>query len=129
MSQNESEANLTGFPSPAQDFAEYPLSLDRHLISHKEATFFWRARGQSMHDVGIFDGDLLIVDRAVLPKDGDVVIAEVAGGFLIRRYFLQDGQGMLLTDDPVDAPIPLGMGAIWGTVIYCIHHPHFWRQE
>jgi DNA polymerase V len=66
MSQDESEVSLTGFPSPAQDFAEYQLSLDRHLITHKEATFFWRARGQSMKDIGIFDGDLLIVDRAVL---------------------------------------------------------------
>jgi Peptidase S24-like len=52
-----------------------------------------------MQDAGIFDGDILIVDRAVLPQNGDVVIAEVAGGFLIRHYFFQDGQGVLLTPD------------------------------
>ena len=61
-----------GFPSPADDYVERRLSLDEHLIRHKESTFFMRVSGHSMRELGIFDGDLLIVDRSVPASHGCV---------------------------------------------------------
>lgn len=68
-----------GFPSPADDFMETPLDIREHLIKHPSATFFARAEGDSMTGFGIFSGDLLIVDRALQPQHGDVVIAAIDG--------------------------------------------------
>jgi DNA polymerase V len=64
-----------GFPSPADDYIDRHLDLHEHLIEHPAATFYVRASGTSMVQAGIHDGDLLIVDRAIEPRDGHVVIA------------------------------------------------------
>ena len=64
-----------GFPSPAQDYVEQTLDLNEYCIRHPAATYFVRVQGDSMIDGGIHDGDLLIVDRAIEPKHGDIVIA------------------------------------------------------
>ncbi len=74
-----SVAVSAGFPSPADDFMETPLDIREHLIKHPSATFFARAEGDSMTGFGIFSGDLLIVDRALQPQHGDVVIAAIDG--------------------------------------------------
>lgn len=68
-----------GFPSPADDYLEGSLDLNAHLISHPAATFYCCVCGDSMTGVGIFDGDLLIVDRALTPRNGDVVLAALDG--------------------------------------------------
>jgi DNA polymerase V len=68
-----------GFPSPADDYIEDRLDLNEHLVRHPDATFYARASGDSMLGVGIHDGALLIVDKAVTPKHGHVVIASVNG--------------------------------------------------
>lgn len=68
-----------GFPSPADDYVDTDLDLAELLIQHPAATFFCRVAGDSMEGAGIFDGDILIVDRAVTPAHGDVVVAAVAG--------------------------------------------------
>jgi DNA polymerase V len=73
-----------GFPSPADDFIERRLSLDEHLIQHKESTFFMRVAGHSMRGLGIYDGDLLIVDRSVPATHGCVVVAVVDGEFTVK---------------------------------------------
>jgi DNA polymerase V len=74
-----------GFPSPADDYIEGRLSLDEHLIQHKEATFFVRAKGNSMDRAGIFDGDILVVDKSLTPASGDIVIAVVDGDLTVKR--------------------------------------------
>ncbi len=74
-----------GFPSPADDYIEGSLSLDQHLIQHKEATFFVRAKGNSMVDAGIFDGDILVVDKSLTPASGNIVIAVVYGDLTVKR--------------------------------------------
>ena len=66
-----------GFPSPADDYMDKGLDLNEHLIKHPAATFFCRVSGESMRDVGIFDGDLLIVDRAIKPMQGNIVLAAI----------------------------------------------------
>lgn len=68
-----------GFPNPAEDFLEDHVDLNDFLIRNKPATFLYRADGWSMRDAGINDGDILIIDRSVSPRDGDLVIATWEG--------------------------------------------------
>lgn len=74
-----------GFPSPAQDFVERTLDLNDFCIQHPSATYFVRAEGESMIESGILSGDLLIVDKALTPHHGDIVIAAVDGEFTVKR--------------------------------------------
>ncbi|MDD4913096.1 MAG: translesion error-prone DNA polymerase V autoproteolytic subunit [Sideroxydans sp.] len=90
-----SDRVAAGFPSPADDYTEGRLSLDEHLIQHKDSTFFVRARGNSMTGAGIFDGDLLVVDRSLNAHDGDIVVAIIDGGFTVK-YLSQRGTTVLL---------------------------------
>lgn len=78
------DAGITGFESPATEYTELSLSLDELLIKHPNSTFIGLANGDSMQDVGIFDGDLLIVDRAEATKHGDVIVANFNGGFVCK---------------------------------------------
>ena len=78
------EAGISGFESPAAEYKELGLSLDQLLISNPDATFIGLAQGPSMQDVGIFDGDLLLVDRSEPVKDGDVIVANYNGCFTCK---------------------------------------------
>lgn len=77
-----------GFPSVAQDYVGGDLSLDERLVEHPETTFVVRVAGESMTGAGIFDGDLLIVDRSLEPRDGDVVVAVLDGELTVKRLLL-----------------------------------------
>ncbi|CUU26271.1 translesion error-prone DNA polymerase V autoproteolytic subunit [Duffyella gerundensis] len=77
-----------GFPSPAQDYVEKELDLNELCIRRRASTFFVRASGNSMQELGLFDGDVMVVDRAEQPTHGDIVIAEVAGEFTVKRLQL-----------------------------------------
>ena len=85
-SQSLFEAGVSaGFPSPAADYEEDKLDLNKHLIKNPPATFFVRVTGDSMVGAGIHHGDLLIVDRSLEPKDKSVVIAVVNGELTVKR--------------------------------------------
>ena len=71
-----------GFPSPAQDYMTDSIDLNRELIRHPATTFYARASGDSMRDCGIDDGDLLVIDKALEPQDGDIVVAFIDGEFV-----------------------------------------------
>jgi DNA polymerase V len=108
-----------GFPSPADDYAEGGLSLDEHLIPHPETTFFVRARGDSMVGAGIFDGDLLVVDRAREAQPGDIVIAAVDGGLTVKRLARRGGDYVLRPENPALAEMVFREGQelqVWGVV-------------
>lgn len=79
------ERCAAGFPSPAQDYTSSELDLNDYCIRHPSATYFVRAQGNSMQDVGMRDGDLLVVDRSLRPQHRDIVIAEVDGGFTVKQ--------------------------------------------
>ncbi|MBW7997744.1 MAG: translesion error-prone DNA polymerase V autoproteolytic subunit [Candidatus Glassbacteria bacterium] len=114
-----------GWPSPAEDFQERSLDLNEHLIRHPAATFFVRAEGHSMIGAGIHDGDLLIVDKALEPNHGDIVIAVIDGEFTCKQLILTGGSGSLVAANPDYPPIkipPDGCG-IWGVVAHVIHSP------
>ena len=80
-----SHAVQAGFPSPADDYKEDALSLDEHLIVHPAATYLARATGDSMEGLGIFDHDLLVIDRSLTPNQGDVIIAAIDGELTCKQ--------------------------------------------
>jgi DNA polymerase V len=113
-----------GFPSPADDYIERRLSLDEHLIQHRESTFFMRVAGHSMRDLGIFDGDLLVVDRSVPAAHGCVVVAVIDGEFTVKQL-LYTAQGKVLRAAHPDYP-DLAITAahdfsVWGVVQWNVH--------
>jgi DNA polymerase V len=108
-----------GFPSPADDYIEGRLSLDEHLIQHKDTTFFVRARGNSMVGAGIFDGDLLVVDKSLNPNSGDIVIAVVDGDLTVKRLFKRGETVTLRPENPLYKEIEFKDGQelqVWGVV-------------
>ncbi len=113
-----------GLPAPADDCVERRLSLDEHLIRHRESTFFMRVAGHSMRDLGIFDGDLLVVDRSVPAAHGCVVVAVIDGEFTVKQL-LYTPRGKVLRaahpDYPEIAITPEQDFAIWGVVQWNVH--------
>ena len=81
-----------GFPSPAADYAENDLSLTDYFVKNRDATFVIEARGDSMIDAGIYEGDILIIDRSVEPRRGDIVLAFLHGEFTLKKLEFVDGQ-------------------------------------
>ena len=121
-SQRSSPA--TGFPSPADDYAVAGLDLNAYLVSHREATYFLRARGGAMRSEGIHEGDLLVVDRAIGPAHGDTVIAVVDGEFMVRRLGKHAGRVSLYAAHPGHPPLSFGDDQelqLWGVVTHVIH--------
>ena len=94
-----------GFPSPAADFAVKRHDLNELLITHPAATFMWQARGLSMIDLGVSDGDVLVVNRALTPKHGDIVVAEVNGDFTVKQLYKRNGVVKLISGNPTFPPM------------------------
>lgn len=113
-----------GFPSPADDYLEGKLDLNRHLIKHPAATFFVRVTGDSMIGAGIHSGDLLVVDRSLEPSDKNVVVAVLDGELTVKRLFKQNGVLRLLPENLNYQPIEITAQQtieIWGVVTSVIH--------
>ena len=114
-----------GFPSPATDYIEDDLDLNTHLISNAPATFIIRVQGKSMRDVGIYDGDLLIVDKSINPKSFSTVIANV-NEELVVKTFIKEKEVSYLTSGSKSTIDKIDLGEnqeviIWGVVTYVIH--------
>jgi DNA polymerase V len=113
-----------GFPSPADDYEEGKLDLNKHLIQHPAATFFVRVSGDSMIKAGIHPNDLLIVDRSLEPKDKNVVIANLNGELTVKRIRIQNNQLVLEAENDHYAPQAIEEGMefeVWGVVTNVIH--------
>ena len=112
-----------GFPSPAEDFTELSISLDKHLIQNPAATFMAYANGNSMLHAGIHHGDILIIDRSLNARDGDIIIAVIYGEFTVKELSIINGTFFLIPKNSRYSPIEISddMGfEIWGVVIYSI---------
>ena len=113
-----------GFPSPADDYIETTLDLNEELVGDSTATFFLQVSGTSMTQIGIHDGDTIIVDRSIEPTDGDVVVAALDGELTVKRYEVRHGQPTLVPESADHAPIPIEEGqsfVVWGVVTKSIH--------
>ncbi|WP_295957179.1 translesion error-prone DNA polymerase V autoproteolytic subunit [Rhodoferax sp.] len=108
-----------GFPSPAEDLGAQRMDLTQMLVVHAQATYFLRASGQSMVGVGIFDGDILLVDRAIQPRHKHIVVAIVDGDFTVKTLQQQAGRTWLQAANPAYPDIVPRDGQIievWGVV-------------
>ncbi|NGZ06832.1 MAG: translesion error-prone DNA polymerase V autoproteolytic subunit [Magnetococcales bacterium] len=113
-----------GFPSPARDERGVALNLEQLLIEHQEATFFWRVEGHSMTGMGIHHGDILVVDRALEPVSGHVVVAVVDGGFVVKQLIRRTNRLILRSAHPDYPEImidPEQELTIWGVVRWSLH--------
>lgn len=113
-----------GFPSPAEDYIEGKLDLNRYLVKHPAATFFVRVVGDSMIDAGIHPKDMLIVDRAILPTNGKIVIAVVNGELTVKRLRQVKEKLWLMPDNSNYQPLQISAEMdflIWGVVTTVIH--------
>lgn len=112
------------FPSPADDFIETQLDLNRHLVAHPASTFFLRASGQCMQRAGIFSGDILVVDTSLQARHNDIIIAVVDGDMTVKRMLLQGRQVILQPENDGYPPIPIRGDtefSVWGVVRHVIH--------
>ncbi|WOT06879.1 LexA family protein [Shewanella youngdeokensis] len=98
-------AGITGFESPASDYQQLPLSLDELLIEHPSATFIGQAHGDSMQGVGIFDGDILVVDRHVSVRNNDVIVANYNGAFVCKIIDKINRQLLSANESHMSTPI------------------------
>jgi DNA polymerase V len=90
-----SSSVAAGIASPADDHLEAELNLNEYLVAHPSVTFFVQAKGDSMQQAGIFDKDLLIVDRSLTPKDNDIVIAAAGGQLMVKQLAVKLGKPWL----------------------------------
>tara|TARA_Y100000768_G_scaffold365163_1_gene326183 strand:+ start:408 stop:839 length:432 start_codon:yes stop_codon:yes gene_type:complete len=112
-----------GFPSPADDFKETRISLDRELVRNRESTFYARVSGESMIEAGLNDGDLLVIDRSLDAGNGKIAVCLVDGEFTVKRIKKEKDKFYLMPENNKYKPIELKEEnelIIWGVVEYVI---------
>ena len=112
-----------GFPSPADDFKEIRISLDRELVKNKDATFYARVDGDSMIGAGLEDGDLLVIDRSLNPENGKIAVCLINGEFTVKRIKKGKEKIFLMPENKKYKPIEIkeeNQLIIWGIVEYVI---------
>lgn len=113
-----------GFPSPAEDFLEKMLDLNEYLVKNKSATFLIKVHGDSMINAGIFDGDMLVIDRSVEPVSGKIVLGVLNGEFTIKRIEKKKDKLFLVPENESYSSIEITSEMefkIWGVVTFSIH--------
>ena len=117
------EGISAGFPSPAQDFMDVAIDLNKELIKSPSSTFYARVKGTSMQGAGIDHGDLLVIDKSVLPGDGKIAVCYVDGDFTVKRIKMERDGCWLMPANPAYKPIQITADndfLLWGIVIYLI---------
>lgn len=117
------EGIRAGFPSPAQDFMDLSIDLNKELVRHPSSTFYGRVRGDSMHDAGVTDGDILVIDKSLEPHDGDMAVCFVDGDFTIKYIRIEKDIVWLIPANKKYEPIKITGDndfLIWGIVTYSI---------
>ena len=112
-----------GFPSPADDFKEIRISLDKELVTNKEATFYAKVSGDSMIGAGLDDGDLLVIDRSLNPENGKIAVCLVDGEFTVKRIKKEKDKLYLIPENKKYIRIEIKEEnelIIWGVVEYVI---------
>lgn len=117
------EGISAGFPSPALDFVDMTIDLNKHLVKHPSATFYGRVKGVSLINAGISDGDLLIIDRSIEPKDGKIAVCYIDGEFTAKRIKISKKEVLLMPENEDYQTIRVTEEnnlIIWGIVIHVI---------
>jgi len=117
------EGISAGFPSPADDFKEIRISLDKELVKNKEATFYARVSGNSMENAGLSDGDLIIIDRSLDPENNKIAVCFIDGDFTVKRIIKKGGELYLKPENKNYKKIIIkeeNQLMIWGIVTYVI---------
>ncbi|GGD18673.1 LexA family protein [Flavobacterium orientale] len=112
-----------GFPSPAADFDETKISLDAVLVKNREATFYAKASGTSMTGAGIDDGDILVIDRSLEPRNNKVAICLLDGEFTVKRIKVSREEMFLMPENKAFEPIKItdeNQLIIWGIVTFVV---------
>ena len=115
-----------GFPSPAEDYLEGRIDLNKELIKHPAASFVVRVKGNSMIGAGIHPEDRLIVDRALEPRSGNIVIGVINGELVVKRLMVEEKRLLLASENPQYSPLVVREETdfqIWGVVVFVIHKP------
>ena len=122
--QQVKTANATGFGAAADDYMERGIDLNEQLIKNKPATYFFRMKGDAMREAGIFDTDVLIVDRSVKLANGKIIVAVLNGELLVRRFHKNFSSAFLIPENARYKSINLAEFSdfvVWGVVTYVIH--------
>lgn len=122
--QEVKTANATGFGAAADDYAERGIDLNEQLIKNKPATFFFRMKGDAMREAGMFDNDILIVDRSLKLTSGKIIVAVLNGELMVRRFHKNFSSAFLIPENPRYKTINLAEFSdfqLWGVVVYSIH--------
>lgn len=112
-----------GFPSPAQDYLESGIDLNRELVKNPSSTFFGRVSGDSMAGAGIEDGDLIVIDKSISASEGDIAVCFVDGEFTLKRIHIENDFVWLVPENPKYRRIkvtPDQNFMVWGVVTYSI---------
>jgi DNA polymerase V len=112
-----------GFPSPAEDFSEVGIDLNKELIGDSFSTFLGRVKGTSMQDEGIDDGDIMIIDKSLEPQDGKIAVCFIDGEFTVKKIKIEKDACYLIPANPNYKPIKVTEDnefLIWGMVTYVI---------
>ncbi|MDP4266447.1 MAG: translesion error-prone DNA polymerase V autoproteolytic subunit [Bacteroidota bacterium] len=117
------EGISAGFPSPALDFVDFKIDLNRHLIKHPYSTFYGLVKGHSMKDAGINDGDLLVIDKSLEPVNNKIAVCFIDGEFTLKRIKIKKNECWLIPENESYEPIRVTEEndfLIWGMVTYVI---------
>jgi len=112
-----------GFPSPAEDFADQAIDLNLELIKNPSSTFFSKVNGDSMQDIGIHHGDLLVVDKSLEAKDGKIAVCYIDGDFTLKKIKIEKDYCWLVPANKNYKPIKVTAEIeflVWGIVTYVI---------
>lgn len=113
-----------GFPSPAEEYIELAIDLNKELVKHPSSTFYGRVRGSSMKDANINDGDILIIDKSLPPRNGQKAVCFINGEFTIKTLKIEKGKVWLVPANEKYKPLeitPENDFVVWGVVTYVIH--------
>ncbi|MEK9740076.1 MAG: translesion error-prone DNA polymerase V autoproteolytic subunit [Flavobacteriaceae bacterium] len=117
------EGISAGFPSPADDFKELRISIDQEVVRNEAATFYARVSGESMQGAGLDDGDLLVIDRSLEPKDNKIAVCFIDGEFTVKRLKVEADCIYLMPENKKYPPIKVTEEnelIIWGIVTYVV---------
>jgi len=124
LQQDVKTANATGFGAAADDYMERGIDLNEQLIKNKPATYFFRMKGDAMKEAGIFDNDVLIIDRSLKLANGKIIVAVLNGELLVRRFHKNFSSAFLIPENSRYKNINLAEFSdfsLWGVVTYVIH--------